>query len=405
MATTVDAHADHHDDHGHGEFIAHHFDSAEQQFDSGKLGMWLFLVQEVLFFSGLFVAYTLFRYHNPAVFEDAHVFLDKTLGAVNTIVLLFSSLTMAWAVRCSQLEQRKGLVICIVLTMLCAAMFLGVKAVEYSHKWEIGLFWRGNFNPYIPSAEDATPYLVYISAPFLVLMVGCIAAAVFNKVTDDDHNYAFYGLLAITLAGYFVGVGIGVVLPGVKKAVGITHIDSHEVLAERLGISAHGHGHDHDDEESHDEEHNQSDNDSKAHGDESKSEEAKSEDADSEDGSARLSQSAEFYVSTMVDDEPKAESDEEEPAETPAPGGMTPSEEAKEYPKNVGTFFSIYYIMTGLHAIHIIAGIIALAWLLKRALLCHFRKDYFGPVDNVGLYWHLVDLIWIFLFPLMYLIH
>ena len=71
---------------------------------------------------------------------------------------------------------------------------------------------------------------------------------------------------------------------------------------------------------------------------------------------------------------------------------------------DVRIFFSIYYCMTGLHAIHIIAGIIALAWVYWRCLLGHWRKDYFGPVDYVGLYWHLVDLIWIYLFPLLYLI-
>ena len=92
--TTAESHDDHHDDHhDHGEFIAHHFDSAEQQFDSGKLGIWVFLVTEVLFFSGLFVAYTLYRYHHPEVFVDASRFLDKILGGLNTIVLLFSSLT------------------------------------------------------------------------------------------------------------------------------------------------------------------------------------------------------------------------------------------------------------------------------------------------------------------------
>ena len=72
--------------------------------------------------------------------------------------------------------------------------------------------------------------------------------------------------------------------------------------------------------------------------------------------------------------------------------------------RDVGTFFSIYYCMTGLHAIHIIGGIIALSWLYWRSLLGHWRSDYFGPVDYVGLYWHLVDLIWIYLFPLLYLI-
>jgi cytochrome c oxidase subunit 3 len=70
----------------------------------------------------------------------------------------------------------------------------------------------------------------------------------------------------------------------------------------------------------------------------------------------------------------------------------------------IGVFFSIYYCMTGLHAVHVIAGMIALSWLYLRCLKAHWRPDYFGPVDYVGLYWHLVDLIWIYLFPLLYLI-
>jgi cytochrome c oxidase subunit 3 len=70
-----------------------------------------------------------------------------------------------------------------------------------------------------------------------------------------------------------------------------------------------------------------------------------------------------------------------------------------------GIFFSIYYAMTGVHAIHIIAGMIVITWLLGRAVRGDFSGRYFGPVDFVGLYWHLVDLIWIFLFPLLYLIH
>ena len=83
VADSHDTHDDHHDLYDHGEFIAHHFDSAEQQFDSGKLGIWLFLVTEILFFSGLFVAYTLYRTNHPEVFEQAHVFLNKYLGGLN----------------------------------------------------------------------------------------------------------------------------------------------------------------------------------------------------------------------------------------------------------------------------------------------------------------------------------
>ncbi len=100
------AHDDHHD---HGEFIAHHFDSAEQQYDSGKLGIWIFLVTEVLFFSGLFVFYTLYRNLHPEIFEQAHVYLDKVLGGLNTIVLLFSSLTMALGVRAAPAGKEQEL--------------------------------------------------------------------------------------------------------------------------------------------------------------------------------------------------------------------------------------------------------------------------------------------------------
>jgi len=74
-------------------------------------------------------------------------------------------------------------------------------------------------------------------------------------------------------------------------------------------------------------------------------------------------------------------------------------------PKNVQIFFGIYFMMTGLHALHVIAGMAIIGWLLKRSLRGDFSPQYFAPVDLGGLYWHLVDLIWIFLFPLMYLIH
>ena len=68
-------------------------------------------------------------------------------------------------------------------------------------------------------------------------------------------------------------------------------------------------------------------------------------------------------------------------------------------------FFSIYFLMTGLHGIHVLAGMGVISWVMLRAAKGHFRPDYYTPVENVGLYWHVVDLIWIFLFPLLYLIH
>src|SRR5688572_5848245 len=138
---TEQPHAPHHDDHGHGDhggdhghghgspFIQHHYDDAQHQFDSGKLGIWLFLAQEVLFFSALFVAYVLYRHHHPEIYSYAHKYLDVKYGAINTGVLIFSSLTAAWAVRAAQLRQRALLIACLAVTLACAFAFLVIKYI------------------------------------------------------------------------------------------------------------------------------------------------------------------------------------------------------------------------------------------------------------------------------------
>src|SRR3954462_8180129 len=117
-----DAH-DAKDDHAHGHhgspFVQHHYDDAQHQFDSGKLGIWLFLAQEVLFFSALFVAYVLYRVHHGEIYSYAHKWLDVKYGAINTAVLIFSSLTAAWAVRAAQLNKKGQLVTCLALTIAC----------------------------------------------------------------------------------------------------------------------------------------------------------------------------------------------------------------------------------------------------------------------------------------------
>ena len=386
---------DDHDDHGHGEFIAHHFESPEQQFDSGKLGMWLFIVQEILFFSGLFVAYTLLRYHHPEIFNEAYVYLNKYLGGINTIVLLFSSLTMAWAVRCSQVEQRAGTIWCIIITMACASIFLGIKAVEYSHKWDQGLFWAGLFGQ-----RFDVDYLLLLSIPFGIGLVVCIIGAIFFQVTKDKAWMMFFVGMTITFAAYFAGVGGGQVIEKMTASHG-----------------AHGADHGHGNHSSHGDDHDSNHKESGDH-DHDDHEKGKHKEEDHDHGKAadRSTVSAPLILQAETVDESEEESGSAhtEAEETGESAGSTEStdstdskseEEGTEDNKQLGLFFSIYYIMTGLHAIHIIAGIVALAWLLYRAAAWHFRKDYFGPVENVGLYWHLVDLIWIYLFPLMYLIH
>src|SRR5438045_5996808 len=98
--------------------------------------MWLFLATELLMFGGLFCGYSVYRHNHPEVFEFAHRYLDRKLGAVNTVVLITSSLTMAWGVRCAQLGQRLGLVLCLTLTLMGGAGFLVIKTIEYHHKYE-----------------------------------------------------------------------------------------------------------------------------------------------------------------------------------------------------------------------------------------------------------------------------
>jgi cytochrome c oxidase subunit III len=217
-------------------FLAHHFRSMGEQLDASKLGLWLFLASEVLFFGGLFVAYAVLRANHPDLFHYAHYFLDWRLGALNTAVLIVSSLSAAWSVRSAQLGRKDELRLTLLFTLLCAAVFLVVKFFEYRHKLENGVFWGAAYHP------------------------------------------------------------------------------AEEVLA------------------------------------------------------------------------------------------LLPPTLRESAPAHVGSFFSIYFLMTGLHGVHVLVGMGLYVWLLVRAGRGDFGPRYFVPVDTVALYWHLVDMIWIFLFPLFYLI-
>ena len=212
--------------------LAHQFEDLEQQQESDTLGIWLFLVTEIMFFGGVFAAYAIYRGLYFAAFEGGGRILDIRLGAANTVVLLGSSLTMALSVRSAQTGNRRALVFFLIATMILGGAFLGVKAYEYNQKF----------------VEHIVPSL----------------------------DWAPEG----------------------------------EVLA-------------------------------------------------------RL-----------------------------APGGLQHAE----------LYFFFYFAMTGLHAMHMIVGMGLLLWLVLRARKGNFTPRYFAPVEVVGLYWHFVDIVWIFLFPLLYLI-
>lgn len=202
-----------------------HFERPQQQVDAAKLGMWLFLATEILLFGGLFVAYAVYHNLHPELFKAAHHFLDPKLGAFNTVVLLFSSLTIVLAIHGVQQGKKQMALWNLFLTIVCAGIFLAVKYVEYAHKFHSGL-----------------------------------------------------------LPGYY------------------------------------------------------------------------------------------FTNATL------------------------PS------PDQAHIFFGIYFLMTGLHGIHVVIGMLVITWLMIRTYRDELSPQYYSPLEIGGLYWHLVDVIWIFLFPLLYLI-
>ncbi|MBI4411900.1 MAG: cytochrome c oxidase subunit 3 family protein [Deltaproteobacteria bacterium] len=204
--------------------VPDHFHSAEQAFESSKLGLWLFLVTEILLFGGLFVIYIIYRAMYPDMFHEASRHLNRTLGFINTLVLICSSFTMAMAVNKTQNDRSNRANQYLLLTLMFAATFMVIKYFEYTHKFHEGLLPGAHFS----FAE-------------------------------------------------------------------ITH--------------------------------------------------------------------------------PKAD-----------------------------LFFSLYFMMTGLHGIHVLVGIGLILWVLVRSNRGDFGSRYSTPVELTGIYWHLVDLIWIYLFPLLYLI-
>ena len=216
MANPLAPHEQHH------PALQHHFFSMAQQLEASVLGMWVFLVTEIMFFGGMFMAYLLYRTTYPDAWLAGSHELNEVLGGINTLVLICSSLTMALAVRAAQVGSRRGQLVNLVLTIMFGTTFLVIKYFEYAAKFEHHLVPGAHFDP----ARDPAQQL----------------------------------------------------------------------------------------------------------------------------------------------------------------------------------YFSLYFMMTGIHALHMVVGIGLMLIILRMAWKGRFSPDYFGPIEISGLYWHLVDIIWIFLFPLLYLI-
>ncbi|HTR23846.1 MAG TPA: cytochrome c oxidase subunit 3 family protein [Terriglobales bacterium] len=220
-------------EHEHDPALLHHFATKEQQKNSASLGMWLFLAQEIMFFGGMFCAYLVYRYKYFGDFGSASGRLNIWYGAINTGVLLCSSLTVVLSVRAAQLNKRKALTGWLILTIILGCVFLGIKGVEYHDKW---------VNHEVPGP-----------------------------------SFSYEG----TVPGH----------PDIP-------VDPHH---------------------------------------------------------------AEIY-------------------------------------------FSLYFAMTGMHALHMIVGVGLFSMLAWWAWRGKYNSNYYTPIENAGLYWHFVDIVWIYLFPLLYLI-
>lgn len=208
----------------HDPRVAHHFRDAAHQYDSSKQGIWLFMVTEILMFGGLFVGYAIFHNMYPEMFAEGASYLNWKMGFLNTLVLIFSSLTMAMGIYFIQNKQKQLANWSLFITILCGAIFMVVKYFEYTHKFHEGIF-PGKF------------------------------------FTHEGAEHA-----------------------------------------------------------------------------------------------------------------------------------------------NLALYFSFYFCMSGLHGFHVLIGMCLIGWVLFRNIRGDFDENYYTAVEGVGIFWHIVDLIWIYLFPILYLI-
>lgn len=169
-----------------GGLLAAQFDDREQQREASSLGMWIFLVTEIMFFGGLFTGYTLYRTAYPQAFADASRHLGVVLGALNTAVLICSGLTMALAVHAGQSGRRQALVAFLAATMALGSVFLGIKGIEYAHKFEHHLVPGSAFVYEGPYAREAQIFFSFyfgmtgVHALHMVFGIGVLAVLLFQ---------------------------------------------------------------------------------------------------------------------------------------------------------------------------------------------------------------------------------
>ena len=393
----------------HAPNVQHHFRDISHQHDAAKLGIWLFLATEILLFGGLFFGYAVFRANHPALFVGGEQFLDERYGAANTAVLLISSLTMAMAITFVQRENRRMAMLSLGITFVCACIFMAIKSVEYEHKFHDNLY--PNIAFYQVSDHDGEG-----GGGAAVVAQGDVAN---GKKLWDSTCRSCHGV-----------TGEGVVGQGVAlndSAYVLDHTDTELVDFVMVGRAA-----------------NAPDSvlqlQMPPKGGNPMLKEAGILDIVTYIRTWQIAKTTSEEVAGEVAEEESVEEavvvapviEEEKPflsslprSSVPeamaAPAGLAPegASEAQRMavyerpavpqtdenrPANAHLFFGLYFLMTGLHGIHVVVGMLVIIWLMWRLQRGDFNKQYYAPVECGGLYWHIVDVIWIFLFPLWYLI-
>lgn len=311
-----DAHSGHH--HSPDQPLNIQFEDIDQQNECYMVGMWSFLVTEIMFFGALFLLYSIYRTHYFAAYLDAHHFLNVTYGTINTTVLLFSSWTMVMAVYSAQQNKKWPMIAFLAITCCCAFVFMGIKYIEYSTKIREGLFPNNSFN---------------------------YAKALHHLAAEH---------------------GGGTAAPAASGEA------SHSTSGtEGQGSQTSGAAHNGD--ETHE-------------GGEHEATEpnpANFEHSPIEGFNATVATPTKALANAVV-------------------SADTVREEVRA--KRARLFFSIYFTMTGLHGVHVVVGILMMSILMWMRAVDHIAVRDYMPTELIGLYWHFVDIVWIFLFPLMYLI-
>jgi cytochrome c oxidase subunit 3 len=304
--------------HYHPPGLQHQFEDMKQQEESVSLGMWAFLVQEIMFFGGLFTAYLVFRSRYPMAFAAGSNHLDAFLGGLNTLVLIVSSLTMALTVYYAQKGNRNMQVILIILTMMFGTTFLVVKFFEYSDKYHHGLVPVAGLNQ--KTRETAKPET--------------------KQATSERPSTQ------------------GEMESREKNSLPSSPSDENAAKTEEHHANPRG--------------------------------EFRWED---EKGKEIVLEAQKGNYLTKY---------EQVGYFTQTAGGW--EYDNAKFTDKVRIFFWIYFVMTGLHGLHMIIGLGIMLWLLWKAWRGTFSAEYYSPVEISGLYWHFVDIVWIFLFPLLYLL-